>query len=88
MTMLRVLLQGPGSISKYGKCGCAKTKKKNKTKKKERKRKAKNEEKNRGWLMTNVVGAMAWFRVYFPIWKVWLCKKKKSNQKASNLEKK
>jgi hypothetical protein len=24
MTMLRVLLQGPGSISKYGRCGCAK----------------------------------------------------------------
>jgi hypothetical protein len=48
-----------------------------KKKKKERKRNAKNEEKNRGWLMTNVVGAMAWFRVYFPIWKVWLCQKKK-----------
>jgi hypothetical protein len=28
MTMLRVLLQGPGSISKYGRCGCAKKKKK------------------------------------------------------------
>jgi hypothetical protein len=26
--MLRVLLQGPGSISKYGRCGCAKKKKK------------------------------------------------------------
>jgi hypothetical protein len=35
MTMLRVLLQGPGCISKYGRCGCAK-KNKNKKKKKQK----------------------------------------------------
>jgi hypothetical protein len=72
MTMLRVLLQGPGSISKYGRCGCAKNKNKIK--------KAENQAKNRGWLMTNVVGAMAWFRVHFPIWKGWLCKEKKKKK--------
>jgi hypothetical protein len=78
MTMLRVLLQGPGSISKYGRCGCAKNENKNK--------KAVNQEKNRGWLMTNVVGAMAWFRVHFPIWKVWLCQKKKKKEQKIRKE--
>jgi hypothetical protein len=32
--------------------------------------------------MVDVVGAMAWFRVHFPIWKVWLCKKKKKSRKS------
>jgi hypothetical protein len=32
MTMLRVLLQGPGCISIYEWCGCAKNNKKNKQK--------------------------------------------------------
>jgi hypothetical protein len=37
--------------------------------------------------MTNVVGAMAWFRVHFPIWKVWLCKKKKKKKKEQKIRK-
>jgi hypothetical protein len=62
MTMLRVLLHGPGCVSKYGRCGCAK------------KRKNQNKAKSRGWLMTNVGCPVSGSRVHFQIWKVWLCK--------------
>jgi hypothetical protein len=58
MTMLRVLLQGPGCSSIYEWCGCAK----------------KKEAKNRGWLMTHVGCPVSGSRVHFQIWKVWLCK--------------
>jgi hypothetical protein len=62
MTMLRVLLQGPGCISIYEWCGCAKKKK---------------EAKNRRWLMTHVGCPVSGSRVHFQIWKVWLCKNEK-----------
>jgi hypothetical protein len=42
---------------------------------KKKKKKAENQEKNRGWLMTNVECAVSGSRVHFQIWKVWLCKK-------------
>jgi hypothetical protein len=57
--MLWVLLQGPGSE------GVAVPKK----------NLQKNQEKNMGWLMTNVECAVSGSRVHFQIWKVWLCKK-------------
>jgi hypothetical protein len=53
---------------------------------KKKKKEQKIRKENREWLMTNVVGAMAWFRVLFPIWKVWLCQKKK--KRAENQERK
>jgi hypothetical protein len=64
MTMLSAVA-GSRVHFQIWKCGCAKPKKNCR------------KSRNRGWLMTNVVGAIAWFRVYFPIWKVWLCQKKK-----------
>jgi hypothetical protein len=48
-----------------------------------KKKEQKIRKENREWLMTNVVGAMAWFRVLFPIWKVWLCQKKKKKSRKS-----
>jgi hypothetical protein len=64
-TIFRVQgVQGPGCISKCGKCGCAKMKNTNKI--------GKKSEKIGG---DNVEGAVAGSRVHFQIWKVWLCKK-------------
>jgi hypothetical protein len=69
MTMLRVLLQGPGCISKYRNCGYAKIKNPNKIGKKW------------GMVDDNVEGAVAWSRVCFQIWKVWLCQKNQKKRK-------
>jgi hypothetical protein len=76
MTMLRVLLQGPGCISKYRNFGYAKKKNGHKI------------GETIGMVGENVGGVVAGSRVHFKIWTVWLCKNQNTNKIGKKTRKK